>query len=128
MSGPVSGVPCFGSKVAPALNQRFMPILALSSNVPTNQGRSLVRASGSMGIGFTTDGEPSSFINNSNIVSPKYGLSVQQMHVLGLTPEGLTKVPEVAEVRGRFLDAVSLGKVRSCLFDTNCYNTYYRMI
>lgn len=52
-----------------------------------------------MGIGFTTE-EEGSFVEQSNVVSPKYGLSMQQMHVLGLTPEGLTKIPEVELVRG----------------------------
>ena len=52
-----------------------------------------------MGIGFTSEDEHS-LVDKSKLVSPKYGLSVQQMHVLGLTPEGLTKIPEVELVRG----------------------------
>lgn len=68
----------------------------------------------SMGIGFTSD-EDSSFVETRKVVSPKYGLSVQQMHVLGLTPDGLTKVPEVELVGGfcvrqaPFVHSVSTG-------------------
>jgi hypothetical protein len=53
---------------------------------------------GSMGIGFTA-GDEDLLLENKNLVSPEYGLTVQQMHVLGLTPEGLTKAPVVEAVR-----------------------------
>jgi hypothetical protein len=56
---------------------------------------------GRMGIGFTSDDLVSGeCVASEPLVSPKYGLSVQQMHVLGLTPEGMTKVQPVEEVRG----------------------------
>ena len=61
--------------------------------------RSTATRASSMGIGFTSENEEW-FVDRSTLVSPKYGLSVQQMHVLGLTPEGLTKIPEVELVRG----------------------------
>jgi hypothetical protein len=50
-----------------------------------------------MGIGFTSDHDDDVLASDSQVVSPKYGLSVQQMHVLGLTPEGMTKVKPVDE-------------------------------
>lgn len=57
-----------------------------------------VARAGSMGVGFTA-GDEDLLLENTNVVSPEYGLTVQQMHVLGLTPEGLTKAPVVEAVR-----------------------------
>lgn len=53
---------------------------------------------GSMGIGFTA-GDEDLLLEDTNLVSPEFGLTVQQMHVLGLTPEGMTKTPVVEAVR-----------------------------
>ena len=96
MSGFVSSIPTLGHKSTSSC-VRYRSFASIN-NAISLQGSSVVRATGSMG--FTVDDEPM-FVNNndSNVVSPKYGLSVQQMHVLGLTPEGFTKVPEVAVVR-----------------------------
>lgn len=60
------------------------------------------RCQASMGIGFTSDESSGLKVPSKNIVDvrPEYGLSVKQMQVLGLSPESMTKLPEV--------DAVSL--------------------
>ncbi len=44
-----------------------------------------------MGLGFTSDERDDLVLPETKLVSPKYGLSPQQMHLLGLTPEGVTK-------------------------------------
>ena len=53
---------------------------------------------GAMGIGFTSDDDVKPVLNESKVVMPEYGLSVQQMHVLGLSSEAMTKLPEVEAV------------------------------
>jgi hypothetical protein len=95
MSGFISSIHTLGHK-STSICFRYRSLASIN-NATSHQGSSVVRATGSMG--FTVDDEPMFVNNNSNVVSPKYGLSVQQMHVLGLTPEGFTKVPEVAVVR-----------------------------
>lgn len=62
------------------------------------QGYGLLRRlqPSAMSIGFTSDQEPP--LENSGhptLIVPEYGLSVPQMRVLGLTADGMTKVPEV---------------------------------
>lgn len=69
------------------------------------QGYGLLRRlqPSAMSIGFTSDQEPP--LQNSGhptLIVPEYGLSVPQMRVLGLTADGMTKVPEVEAVRSLF--------------------------
>lgn len=75
---------------------------------------------GSMGIGFTAEDDAAHLPSSKNMVVPEYGLSVQQMHVLGLTGEKMTKVPEIEAVRGFEVGLLvtfpcSFGRRRSCL-------------
>lgn len=80
-------------------SSHFARVKHSNSDLCPRDACSIVARVGGMGIGFTSEDE-GSFVDEGKIVSPKYGLSVQQMHVLGLTPEGLTKIPQVESVRG----------------------------
>ena len=75
--------------------------------------RATIRMASNMGIGFTSE-EPSSdlILPESKLVSPKYGLTGQQMHALGLTKEAMTKTepiePEAIRAKAFYVgDAVT---------------------
>jgi len=74
-----------------------------SANRLQRQGHGLPRRlqSAALNLGFTSDQELP--LENSEhspaLIVPEYGLSVPQMRVLGLTADGMTKVPEVEAVR-----------------------------
>ena len=64
--------------------------------VATSPQRARRVVASSMGIGFDTN-EPASdlILPESKLVSPKYGLTGQQMHALGLTKEAMTKTEPI---------------------------------
>ena len=94
---------CHGRKLH--VNRIFDVFNQNSINRSQTQGRGPLRRlqPSAMGLGFTSDQEP--LLENSEhptLVVPEYGLSIPQMRVLGLTADGMTKVPEVEAVRSLF--------------------------
>jgi len=93
-----------------AMNARVVEPVATSPQSP-QRARRVVASS--MGIGFDTN-EPASdlILPESKLVSPKYGLTGQQMHALGLTKEAMTKTepiePEAIRAKAFYVgDAVT---------------------
>ena len=91
---------CQGRKLN--VNRLFNVFNQNNINRLQTQGRGLLRRlqPSAMSIGFTSDQElPLENSEHPTLIVPEYGLSVPQMRVLGLTADGMTKVPEVEAVR-----------------------------
>ena len=103
----MSGLPCCSGQgqasfVAGRPSPRLAPATsALAGRQQTRRGRAQHQpCTAGMGIGFTEEYPAAGPASGLVVPSPEYGLTVKQMQVLGLTNDGMTKLPAVSAVRG----------------------------